>query len=120
MPTRILVIDDDADDVERVDRALVEHGYVALLARNGEDAVRLAAWQQPALVLLDIRMPGMDGYEVAATIRKLPGLEQTRIVAVTGSVDERDRLMAAGFDGVLEKPIDPESFVSQIRSFLVD
>lgn len=117
---RILVIDDDKDDVELIDRVLMDHGYISLLATNGEDALRIAALQQPDLVLLDIRMPRMDGYEVAATIRTQPGLERTRIVAVTGLPEDQARVAAAGFDGYLQKPIDPELFVAQIEGFLLD
>jgi CheY-like chemotaxis protein len=117
MPVRILVIDDDRDDVEMIDRVLMDHGYISLLASAGEDALRIAAVQQPDLVLLDIRMPRMDGYEVAATIRAQPGLERTRIVAISG-VDEPDRVAAAGFDGYIRKPIDPDSFIDQINEFL--
>ena len=117
MPVRILVIDDDPDDVELIDRVLMDHGYISLLASAGEEALRIAAVQQPDLVLLDIRMPRMDGYEVAATIRGQPGLERTRIVAVTG-VNDPVRVAEAGFDGYVQKPIDPDSFIDQINEFL--
>ena len=77
MSFRILVIDDDEDDVKLIDRVLMDHGYVSLLASNGDEALRIAAIQEPDLVLLDIRMPRMDGYEVASSIRTQPGLERT-------------------------------------------
>jgi CheY-like chemotaxis protein len=118
LPKRILVIDDDSDDVELIDRALMDQGYVALLATNVDDAIRIALMQQPALVLLDIRMPRMNGFEVAALIREQPGLELTRIVAVTGSSADRDALITAGFDGYIQKPIDHDAFVDQLKSFL--
>ena len=115
---RILVIDDDDDDVEMVDRALMEAGYISLIAHSGEEAMRIAEIQQPDLVLLDLHMPRMNGYEVAATIREMPGLEETRIVAVTGSSGDEARVAAAGFDGYITKPIDPDTFVSEIAGFL--
>jgi CheY-like chemotaxis protein len=115
---RILVIDDDNDDVELIDRILMDHGYVSLLARDGDEALRIASLQEPDLVLLDIRMPRIDGYEVATTIRAQPGLERTRIVAVTGMEEDRERSAAAGFDGFIRKPIDPDAFVGQIERFL--
>ena len=91
-----------------------------MLATSGEAGLRIAISQKPDLVLLDIRMPGMDGYEVAAAIREQPGLEHTRIVAVTASamVGDRERIAAAGFDGYIQKPIDPETFIRQFERFL--
>jgi CheY-like chemotaxis protein len=115
---RILVIDDDNDDVELIDRILMDHGYVSLLARDGDEALRIASLQEPDLVLLDLRMPRIDGYEVATTIRTRLGLDRTRIVAVTGMEEDRERAAAAGFDGFIRKPIDPETFVPQIQDFL--
>jgi CheY-like chemotaxis protein len=118
-PARILVIDDDSEDARLVDRALLDHGYISLLATNGEDALRIATMLQPDLVLLDIRMPRMDGYEVAAMLRMQRGLERTQIVAVTGMADDRERIEAAGFDGYIQKPILRESFFGQIEGFLL-
>ena len=118
MSLRILVIDDDNDDVELIDRILLDHGYVSLLARGGDEALRIASLQKPDLVLLDLRMPRIDGYEVAATIRSRLGLERTRIVAVTGMEEDRERAAAAGFDGFIRKPIDPKTFLAQIEDFL--
>jgi CheY-like chemotaxis protein len=65
--------------------------------------------ERPDLVLLDLRMPELDGYEVAAAIKRAPTLAQTLVVAVTGSamVGDRERVAAAGFDGYIQKPIDP-------------
>ena len=109
------MIEDHKANIDLIDYLLGARGYVSLLATNGEDGVRLAVLHEPDLVLLDIRMPGMDGYEVARAIRKQPRLEHTRIVAVTASamVGDRERIAAAGFDGYIQKPIDPETFVEQ-------
>ena len=115
---RILVIDDDRGDVEMLDDALMDAGYISMLAHNGEEAIRLAEILQPDLVLLDLHMPRMNGYEVAAAIRAMPGLERTRIVAVTGAAGEETRVAAAGFDGYVIKPSDPGTFVSAIQAML--
>jgi CheY-like chemotaxis protein len=71
-------------------------------------------------VLLDIRMPDMDGYEVAAILKADPRLGETRIVAVTASVmvGDRERIEVAGFDGYIQKPIDPETFLGEVEAFL--
>jgi CheY-like chemotaxis protein len=116
---RILVIDDDDDDIQVIDRALMDHGYIPLLARSGEEAVRIAAIQRPDLVLLDIHMPRMNGYEAAATIRAQPGLESVWIVVVSGATDAAERVAEAGFDGYIFKPVDPETLIGQIDGFLL-
>ena len=81
MRARVLVIEDNKANIELIDYLLTAHGYISLLATNGEDGVRLAVLVEPDLILLDIRMPGMDGYEVATRIRQQSGLEQVPIVA---------------------------------------
>jgi CheY-like chemotaxis protein len=116
----ILIVEDNEDNLTMLDYLLRAHGYATLLARDGADGVRIATLQRPQLILLDIRMPGMDGYEVAAAIRRTPGLEQTWIVAVTASVmdSDLDAITAAGFDSYVSKPIDPETFMAEIAQFL--
>ena len=89
--------------------------------------MRIALLVKPALilrdsdlVLFDVRMPVMDGQRVAAAIRKQPGLEHTRIAAVTAYVigGEGERVAAEGFDGYIQRPIDVEAFVGQVERFL--
>jgi CheY-like chemotaxis protein len=115
----ILVIEDNEDNIRLVDYVLRAHGYEPRLATSGADGVRLALERTPDLILLDIRMPRMDGYEVVAQLRQA-GLEGARIVAVTASamVGDREKIAAAGFDGYIQKPIDPETFVAQVEQFL--
>ncbi len=116
----ILVVEDNEDNLALLDYLLRAYGYLPLLARNGADGVRIALEERPEVILLDIRMPGMDGHEVAAAIKSTPGLEPTRIVAVTASVTagERERIAASGFDGYIAKPIDPETFKDELERFL--
>jgi len=121
-PARILVIEDHKESIELIDYLLLEHGYVSLLAPDGREGMRIASWVPPDLILLDIRMPEPDGYEVAAMIRMQPKLEHTRIVAVTALTlaGDRARIAAAGFDGYIPKPINPETFVQEIEGYLVE
>jgi CheY-like chemotaxis protein len=70
------------------------------------------------LVLLDLRMPLMDGYETAVTMRAAPGLQDTRILAVTGAARDDERLAAAGFDGYVQKPIDPDLLLDRVAAAL--
>jgi two-component system, cell cycle response regulator len=122
MAARILVIEDNEPNIQLVDILLKSHGYSPLLARNGSDGVRVAIETRPDLVLLDIRMPGMDGYEVATTLRRETTLSDTRIVALTASAmnHDRERISAAGFDGYIQKPIKPETFVAEIEGELAE
>jgi len=117
---RILVVEDNLENIDLIDYLLRAHGYSPSLAVNGYDGLRLADQMEPDLVLLDIRMPGMDGYEVAIAIKARPALEHTRIVAITASamVNERQRIDAAGFDGYIQKPIEPELFIGQLEHLL--
>jgi CheY-like chemotaxis protein len=120
MTAGILVVEDNEDNITLIDYLLKAHGYTPLLAREGSEGVRLAIENLPDLVLLDIRMPGMDGYEVAAALKEEPSLSATRVVAVTASVmvGERAQIKAAGFDSYIEKPIDPEAFIAQVERWL--
>ena len=120
MPADILVIEDNEDNITLIGYLLRAHGYVPVLARDGAEGVRAALDRRPALILLDVRMPGMDGYRVAATVRAQNELRSTRIVAVTASamIGDRERISAAGFDGYIQKPIDPETFIDQVEPFL--
>ena len=119
-PARILVIEDNEDNITLVDYVLRAHGHNPLLARSGPEGIRIALRERPGLILLDIRMPGMDGYEVAASLRNEPELERTKIVAVTASamVGDRERIAASGFDGYIQKPIEPQTFIPEVERFL--
>ena len=119
-PVRILVIEDNRDNMTLIDYLLRAHGYSPRLTRSGDEGVPIALEWRPHLVLLDIRMPGMDGYEVVAALNSAPRLEETRVVAVTASamVGDRERIAAAGFDGYIQKPIEPEAFITAVEQFL--
>ncbi len=115
MSARILVIEDNEDNMLLIAYLLRAHGFSPELASSGAEGIRIAIEQRPQLILLDVRMPGMDGYDVAAAVRARPELAATRIVAVTASamVGDRERIAAAGFDGYIQKPIDPERFIGR-------
>jgi CheY-like chemotaxis protein len=119
MTATILVIEDNQDNIRLVDYVLRAHGYEPLLATDGAEGLRLGLECKPDLILLDIRMPKMDGYEVAARLKEA-GLKGTKVVAVTASamVGDRERISAAGFDGYIQKPIEPEAFMADVERFL--
>ena len=118
----ILVIEDNEANIQLADYLLRAHGHHPLLARNGADGLRIAVEEAPDVILLDIRMPGMDGYAVAAAIREHSSLAASKIVAVTAfaMVGDREQIAAAGFDGYIEKPIDLDTFIGEVETFLLE
>ncbi|HEU5219461.1 MAG TPA: response regulator [Gemmatimonadales bacterium] len=111
-PCRILVVDDSTDAAESMARLLLLSGHEVTVAHDGPSALEIAAREAPAIVLLDIGLPGMDGYEVCRRLRQL-GLADTRIIAVTGYGQDRDRQRSrdAGFDAHAVKPVDPDELM---------
>ena len=106
--TRVLLVEDNLDAAESLAELLRIWGHEVELAHDGAAALRAALEVRPEVVLLDIGLPGMDGYEVASRLRATPGLAGVRLVAVTGYGQESDRRRArlAGFDHHLVKPVD--------------
>jgi CheY-like chemotaxis protein len=105
---RVLVADDNKDAADSLQRILALYGYEVRMAYDGEAALKLAAGFDPAIVVLDIGMPGPNGYEVARKLRERRG-DKITLVALTGWGQEGDRRRAteAGFDYHLTKPVDP-------------
>jgi PAS domain S-box-containing protein len=117
-PAQVLVVDDHADAARSLAVLLRLWGHNVLLARDGPAALAAAAEHQPDIVLLDIGLPGMDGYQVAQQLRKAPGMEKALLIAMTGYGQEQDRRLAreAGFDHHLVKPVDLEALQSLLAS----
>jgi CheY-like chemotaxis protein len=103
--TRVLVVDDNADAAESLALLLSVWGHEARVAYDGPGALRLAREERPAVVLLDLGLPGLSGYAVAQRLRQEPGLGQTLLVAVTGSAADGGS-HEAGLDLHLTKPVD--------------
>lgn len=109
-PRRVLVVDDHHDAAESMALLLRMSGHDVEVAQDGPTALGVAAAFRPDIVLLDIGLPGMDGYELARRIRELPELGAVHLIAVTGYGREADRQAAAvaGFHSFITKPVDPE------------
>ncbi len=120
MPARILIIEDNQTNLDLMVYLLRHYGYAPLTACDGEEGLEAARREIPDLIICDLQMPKLDGYEVVRQIRLDPRLSKLPLVAVTAFTmrGDRDKVLAAGFDGYLGKPIVPEEFVSQVEAFL--
>jgi CheY-like chemotaxis protein len=117
-PLRILAVDDDADTVETMALWLRLSGHDVRTAKCGPEALALAAGYRPDVIFLDVAMPGMDGWCVAAQLRAGPATRHARIVSVTGYAREVDRRASfkAGCDDHWAKPIAPEQLAGLLES----
>jgi len=120
MSDTLLIIEDNEQDFYMMRFLLEKSGYRVLGAENGREGVEKASRHVPRAILLDIQLPGIDGYAVAAEIKKHGELKGVPIIAVTSyaMVGDRERILAAGATGYIEKPINPETFVEEIRKHL--
>jgi two-component system cell cycle response regulator len=117
---RILIIEDNPTNLDLITYLLTSFGYHPLHARDGEDGLIVTRRERPDLVICDIQLPGIDGFEVVRQLKSDPVLREIPLLAVTAMamVGDRDKILAAGFDGYLTKPINPETFVNEIEAFL--
>jgi CheY-like chemotaxis protein len=120
MKGRILLIEDNEQNLYLVTFLLEQSGYEIVQARSGPEGIALAARVQPDLILLDIQLPQMDGYAVARALRQNQALKDVPIVAVTSyaMVGDRERILEAGCNAYIEKPINPDTFRSEIEQTL--
>jgi two-component system, sensor histidine kinase and response regulator len=117
---KVLVVDDNAQNRALAQATLEDEGYEVVLASGGEEGIRAVETERPDCVLLDVRMPGMDGFAVCARIRALPEVGDTPIVFLTAlrDVDTFDQALRAGGDDFLTKPVRPTELVLRIRAAL--
>lgn len=120
MSARILIVEDNRINLALLKYLLEYTGYAALFAANGAEGLELVRTERPDLVLCDLQMPVMNGYEMLRALREDPDVRHTPVIAVTAFSMRGDRstALAAGFDGYLSKPIDPETFIREIEAFL--
>lgn len=120
MKARVLIVEDNQESLELMLYLLKAFDYDTLAAVTGEDGVDLARRECPELILCDIHLPGISGYEVAGRIKADPALHGVPMIAVTAlaMVGDRDKILAAGFEGYIAKPIAPETFIKQIEAFI--
>ena len=120
MNKTVLIIEDNEQNLYLVTFILEKNGYATVQARSGPEGIALANETLPVLILLDIQLPGMNGYDVARALRRNPALAAVPIVAVTSyaMVGDKERALEAGCTGYIEKPIDPETFMADVARHL--
>jgi len=119
-PTRILVIEDNPLNLKLVRDVLGAVGYDVVSATSGEEGLAMAAELPPALVLMDLQLPGIDGFETMRRLRRDTIDSQVPVVAVTASAmtEDQERVQRAGFDSYLEKPISVRGLVARVAELL--
>ena len=120
MPPRILVIEDNPANLELMVCLLEAYGYTPLTAEDGEAGLATIEREHPELVLCDIQMPRLNGYELAQRMKANPELRKIPLVAVSAlaMVGDKERGLAAGFDGYIFKPIETRTFVAEVEAYL--
>lgn len=120
MTGEILVVDDEPNIVLSLEFLMKREGYRVRTASNGEEAMQAIKESKPDLILLDVMMPRMDGYEVCEAVRKDPGLTSVRIVMLTakGREVEREKGLALGADDYVTKPFATRDLVEKVREFM--
>jgi len=115
----VLLIEDNEQNRYLVTYLLERQGYIVISANDGRSGLELAAQVDPDVILLDIQLPTMDGHEVARALRTMASLRTVPIVAVTSyaMMGDREKALAAGCTGYIEKPIDPASFVAEVAAY---
>ena len=118
MSQTILLIEDNEQNRYLATFLLEKSGYKVVSANDGRRGIELAKTLAPDLILLDIQLPTMDGYEVARALRQTEALRDVPIIAVTSHamVGDREKALEAGCNGYIEKPINPETFVAEIQN----
>ncbi len=122
MTNKILYVEDNVDNMRLVQRALEAKGYKVEGAINGNDGIAMAEEINPEVILLDINLPDIDGYEVARRLRKskVPGLHYVPIIAITANAlkGDAEKALAAGCDVYMAKPINVRELWARVEAFI--
>lgn len=119
-PKKILLVEDNEVNMRLVKLTLKNQAYTFIEAANGEDAIELAKSSGPDLIILDIQLPKMDGYEVARTLKSNEELKHIPIIGLTAHAmkGDEERVLNAGCDAYVSKPLDTHHFRGLVKSFL--
>lgn len=119
MAGEILVVEDNEKNMKLFRDVLQATGYRTLEATSGEEAIEIARSHEPALVLMDVQLPGADGVETLALLRQDERTAATPVLAVTAQAmrGDRERFLEAGFDGYISKPVDVLELIATVKEF---
>jgi CheY-like chemotaxis protein len=114
------MVEDNLENLELMRYLLHAFGHVTSSADNGEDGVKIAVCERPDLIICDIDLPRLDGYGLVRTLNTCPVFCRTPLIAVTAlaMVGDSEKVLAAGFNGYIGKPIEPTTFVRDVETFL--
>ena len=120
MGSRILIIEDNLTNLELMTYLLTAFGHTTIAAVDGAEGVEVALRTRPDLILCDLALPKLDGFEVARRLKADSTLKSVPLIAVTASAmaGDRAKVIATGFDGYITKPIAPETFLSEVEAYL--
>ena len=118
MGTKILIVEDHRDSREAFHALFEAFGYEVVDAANGREAVTRAIDERPALILMDIMMPEIDGFDAARLIRAVPGLERTPIIAVTAMEGAQELALQAGMSDYVRKPVDIHGLLAKVSGLI--
>ena len=122
LPKKILIVDDNQDSRKLAGKKLKNVGYQMIEAADGEDALEKAVAENPDLILMDISIPKIDGYEVTRRLKSQVSFKNTPIIALTAHAmkGDKEKAMESGCEGYISKPIDIHELPNQIKSYLKD
>lgn len=117
---KILVVEDNEENLELITEILQSKGYTVLSAANGQAAIKEAKRSMPALILMDMQLPVMDGYQATRLMKQDPQLKDTPIIAITSYAmkGDEEKTLACGCDGYIVKPIDTRELPKTVAKFL--
>ncbi|MCG2722116.1 MAG: response regulator [Thermodesulfovibrionales bacterium] len=120
MPQKILIVEDNENNRRLVRDVLVYHGYETIEAENGGEGIKMAKELQPALILMDIQMPLMNGYEATKILKNDPHTKHIKIVAVTSfaMMGDREQILKSGADDYIAKPVDTRALPEIVKKLL--
>jgi two-component system cell cycle response regulator DivK len=118
--SKILIVEDNDKNMKLVRDILRHKGYATLEAVTGREGVHMALEHRPDLILMDIQLPDIDGFQALRLIREQPGLKAIPVLAVTASVmpEDQHKIASSGFDGFISKPISIKPFMEAVERFL--
>jgi len=118
---KILIVEDNPQNMRVIEMTLRTKGYALLQATNGQEALDIATRERPDLIIMDLRLPKMSGFEVTRKLREAPGFSHIPIIAITAYVvkGDKERVINAGFDAYLPKPFNTREFPGLVAQIML-